>query len=287
MGKISNINSLRALLRGALASAIAAFTVIPSSASAEIVARSEAGFAIIHIGDVAAQPDEIWRNVLLPNKWWSKDHSFSGDSKNFYLEPKISGCFCELLPAASDAQKNVGEVEHMRIIHIDRNRTLRMRGALGPLQSEAVNGTLTIAIKSNGDGTSKLSFSYVVGGYMRYDITKISPLIDAVIGEQFANLVKLLGPALSAKRDDAGRANATGEGGDTDDPLSLNGLLGDDAVSSAQNPDDENSSDENTDSPDTIISSDAAADAAADAALRAGIKKLQEAEEKPGSVRER
>lgn len=88
----------------------------------------------------------------------------------------------------------------MRIIHIEKDRVLRLTGALGPLQSEAVNGTLTIAIQANDNGTSKLSFSYIVGGYMRYQVGAIAPNVDKVIGEQFTNLSKLLGPVIVLPR---------------------------------------------------------------------------------------
>lgn len=181
---------------------ISCVAFIPSQASARVAAQSDNGFAILHIGDVAANPEDIWRNLLTPNKWWSAEHSWSGNADNFYLEPKVNGCFCELLTKASADGSIVqnGEVEHMRIIHIEKDRVLRLTGALGPLQSEAVNGTLTIAIQANDNGTSKLSFSYIVGGYMRYQVGAIAPNVDKVIGEQFTNLSKLLGPVIVLPR---------------------------------------------------------------------------------------
>lgn len=182
--------------------AVAFFTCValmPSTASAEVTDQSDNGFSIIYIGDVAASPEDIWRTILLPATWWSADHSWSGNAENFYIEPKVNGCFCELLMDEQDDGTTIqaGEVEHMRIIHINKDRVLRMAGALGPLQSEAVNGTLTIAIQPNDNGTSKLSFSYIVGGYMRYPVASIAPNIDQVIGEQYTNLAKKLGPIIT------------------------------------------------------------------------------------------
>lgn len=186
-------------LRFALCFFLAPIFILPTPAIAEINSQSDNGFSVFHIADVAAEPDEIWGKLILPNSWWSGDHSFSGDADNFYLEPNVGGCFCELLKTEENGEiSDAGAVEHMRIIHIDRERSLRMLGALGPLQSEAVNGTFTVAIKSNGDGTSKLSFLYVVGGYMRFEVSKIAPSIDQVVGEQFGNLVKLIGPVLKS-----------------------------------------------------------------------------------------
>ncbi len=202
--KIGLISELRSIL----SIIIAAIFLSSNAAVAEVNSQSDNGFSVFHITDVAAEPDEIWSKIILPNSWWSGEHSFSGDAENFYLEPKINGCFCELLiDRDSEVQKETGVVEHMRIIHIRDYEVLRMTGALGPLQSEAVNGTFTIAIKSNGDGTSKISFLYVVGGYMRLEIPKIAPAIDRVVGEQFGNLVELIGPVLNSEEVDSADAD--------------------------------------------------------------------------------
>jgi hypothetical protein len=96
---------------------------------------------------------------------------------------------------AKSASKPAGSVEHMRVIFAQPGKVLRMQGALGPLQSEAVLGTLTVAMqpvlaKNGGKPLTKLSFSYVVGGYMRYKVSEIAPAVDKVIGEQFASLIK-------------------------------------------------------------------------------------------------
>ena len=196
-------------LRSSLAIFILTIFLWPNVAASKITAQSENGFAVFHAADVAAEPDEIWNKIILPNRWWSGKHSFSGDAENFYLEPKINGCFCELLvDRDSEVQKETGVVEHLRIIHIRDYEVLRMTGALGPLQSEAVNGTFTIAMKSNGDGTSKISFLYVVGGYMRFEGPKIASSIDNVVGEQFSNLVKLIGPLQKLEEIDSNDANA-------------------------------------------------------------------------------
>jgi alpha-D-ribose 1-methylphosphonate 5-triphosphate synthase subunit PhnG len=87
-------------------------------------------------------------------------------------------------------KKPVGSVEHMRVIYAHPRHVLRMQGALGPLQSEAVLGTLTVAIEpvKDTEGRSKISFSYVVGGYNRYKNAEIANAVDRVLGEQFANL---------------------------------------------------------------------------------------------------
>lgn len=166
-------------------------------AHAEIKAQSEAGFNVVHIAEVAATPDEIWKRLMSPKDYWSKEHSWSGSAAGFFIEPQAGGCFCELLQDAPSNGKNKsgGSVEHMRVIFIQPGKVLRMQGALGPLQSEATLGTLTVAMQSmpvkiGAKPSTKLSFSYVVGGYMRYKVNEIAPNVDKVIGEQFSNLIE-------------------------------------------------------------------------------------------------
>ena len=62
---------------------------------------------------------------------------------NMRIEPKPGGCFCEAVPAG---RRSGGEIEHMRVIYVAPGSTLRMSGGLGPLQSEAVTGVLTMTL---------------------------------------------------------------------------------------------------------------------------------------------
>ncbi len=176
--------------------ALAAF-VISAPAHAEVKAQSDTGFNVVHIAEVEAAPDVIWKRLISPKDYWSKEHSWSGSSAGFYIDAQAGGCFCELMQdkGADSKAKPAGSVEHMRVIFAQPGKVLRMQGALGPLQSEAVLGTLTVAIqavaaKNGGKPLTKLSFSYVAGGYMRYKVSEIAPSVDKVIGEQFANLIK-------------------------------------------------------------------------------------------------
>lgn len=175
---------------------------LSSPAFAEVKATSETGFNVVHIAEVTATPDAVWKRLLAPKDWWNKAHSWSGSSEGFYIDPQANGCFCELFQQKGDDGKikTVGSVEHMRVIFSQPGKVLRMQGALGPLQSEAVIGTLTVAMEPIKDSeNTKLSFSYVVGGYMRYKVAEIAPAVDKVLGEQFKNLAA---PFASKKLDD-------------------------------------------------------------------------------------
>jgi hypothetical protein len=163
-----------------------------SPAFADVKAASETGFNIIHIATVQATPDEIWKRLVAPKDYWNKSHSWSGSTVGFYIDAQANGCFCELFQEtdANGKVKTVGSVEHMRVIFAQPGKVLRMQGALGPLQSEAVIGTLTVAMEpAKEDGGTRVSFSYVVGGYMRYKVADIAPAVDKVLGEQFKNML--------------------------------------------------------------------------------------------------
>jgi hypothetical protein len=171
----------------------AALTAFSAPAAAEVKTQSDTGFSVVHMADVAATPDQIWKRLIAPKDYWSKNHSWSGSVAGFYIDAQAGGCFCELIQdkGADGKIKNVGSVEHMRVIFASPGKVLRMQGALGPLQAEAVLGTLTVAMEPLKDGKgTKLSFSYVVGGYMRYKSAEIATNVDKVIGEQFASLIK-------------------------------------------------------------------------------------------------
>jgi hypothetical protein len=73
-----------------------------------------------------------------------------------------------------------------------------MRGALGPLQSEPVEGVLTITLKTEAEGGTHIVWEYAVGGPMRYEVPTIAKAVDGVIAEQVERLAAFLGPTEAA-----------------------------------------------------------------------------------------
>ncbi len=181
-----------------------ALAVTASSASAKVIDQSEIGFTVAHTAQVAATPADVWKMLRSPDKWWSQDHSWSGDAANFWLDSQAGGCFCEKL---SDAGAGMGSVQHARILFAKPNELMRLSGAFGPLQGEAVTGTLTIQIRETPTGAA-LRFDYVVGGYMRFKTADIAPAVDKVIGEQLAGLARALGGTLPPTREEKAAAEA-------------------------------------------------------------------------------
>lgn len=178
---------------------LVAALALAAPAQAEVIAKSDAGFVTRATVTVAKPPAETWAALVAPARWWNKAHTWSGDAANLYLDPQATGCFCEFLPLPKDGPPNGrrGSVEHMHVIHVDPNKVLRMSGALGPLQSEALNGTLTVTLKPV-DGGTRILFEYVVGGYMRFKTDDIAPAVDGVMSEQLHRLAALLGPVADA-----------------------------------------------------------------------------------------
>lgn len=171
--------------------------------SAEVVQKSDAGFVVRVTQEVAATPADAWKAFVTPSIWWSGSHTFSGSAANLTLDPTANGCFCEKLPVPKDASagQKPGSVMHMRVLYAEPYRALRMTGGLGPLQSEAINGTMTVTFKpvdGAGQKGTRILWEYVVGGFMRYKTDMISGAVDKVLSDQLAGLAKVLGPMAPA-----------------------------------------------------------------------------------------
>ncbi|MBT0666889.1 SRPBCC family protein [Novosphingobium profundi] len=177
-------------------------------AQAKVAEVSERGFIVRHMFDVPADAQKTWDMLLEPAQWWNSAHTWSGDAANLSIDAKAGGCFCEILPNESSPRAAPrGSVEHMRVVYIERPRVLRMSGALGPLQADAVNATLTIQLKPDeGDaaGSTHILLEYVVGGYMRRGAEAMAPAVDAMLGQQMEGLVAKLGGAFARAFGDAG-----------------------------------------------------------------------------------
>ena len=174
---------------------LAGASLFAAPLSAEVVEETPTGFTTRDSVVVKGTPYEVWLALIAPAKWWNKSHTWSGDAANLYISPQANGCFCELLPPPADAPEEIrrGSALHMTVIQADPGKALRMRGGLGPLQSEPADGVLTVALSKSGEGT-RIVWEYVVGGPMRYKVPEISKAVDGVMSQQLRGLARLLGP---------------------------------------------------------------------------------------------
>jgi uncharacterized protein YndB with AHSA1/START domain len=160
-------------------------------AAAEVSAVTASSFELRDSTHIAAPPDKVYGLLIQPAHWWSSDHTFSGHAANLTLDARAGGCWCEALPGG-------GSVEHLRVVYVAPGKLLRLRGALGPFQGLAVDGVMTWSIKAVGNGTD-LTFSYVVAGYSKDGFDDLAKSADQVLGDQLAQLKKIVEAGSAAK----------------------------------------------------------------------------------------
>lgn len=195
----------------------AAVLALSAPVAAEVVQTSDHGFTTRDSVVVKGSLYDAWLALVAPARWWNKSHTWSGDAANLYISAQANGCFCELLPAPEGAPEEVrrGSVMHMAVIMVDPGKVLRMRGGLGPLQSEPADGVLTVTLSSVEGGT-RIVWEYVVGGPMRYEIPQISKAVDGVMSDQLRRLARLLGPVITEEKPGQESERETGASAETD-----------------------------------------------------------------------
>lgn len=161
--------------------AVLLFGLAATPVAAEVTAVTPTSFIVEHGVTLSVPPAAAWDMLRAPQKWWDPEHTYSGDSANLYLDAQATGCFCERMP-------DKGSVEHMHVVYMAPGKMLRMSGALGPLQAEAVTGTMALTVGADGADGSKVTMTYVVGGYMRQGGEALAPLVDKVLGTQMTRL---------------------------------------------------------------------------------------------------
>jgi uncharacterized protein YndB with AHSA1/START domain len=159
---------------------IAAGLLLAAPASAEVISSSPIHFDIESHVIVAATPARTYEALGRIGAWWNGAHSYSGNAANMRLELWAGGCFCETLADG-------GTVEHMHVVQVLPERLIRMTGALGPLQSEALTGTLTWSLRAVPGGT-EITSVYLVSGHVRGDTGSYAAPVDAVLREQLERL---------------------------------------------------------------------------------------------------
>jgi uncharacterized protein YndB with AHSA1/START domain len=149
-------------------------------ASAEVKSVTANGFEVATAATIGAPPDRVYAALGEVGHWWDPSHTFSRDAANLSIELRAGGCFCERL-------KDDGSVQHLQVVYAAPGQGLRLRGALGPLQTEGVDGTLSWMLKP-GEGGTTVNLSYVLGGYIRSGMEQWAPKVDRVLYEQLQRL---------------------------------------------------------------------------------------------------
>jgi len=153
-------------------------------ARAEIVSAGQSGFNLRHVAEVPNPAPVVWASLADIGKWWDPEHTYSGDSRNLTLEPFVRGCFCEKLSLYAG-------IEHATVIYAQPAKTLRLSGALGPLQEFGVSAVMTWNIEPAGGG-SRITLTYNVGGFADRPLADWAPLVDEMLGGQLKRLVRYI-----------------------------------------------------------------------------------------------
>jgi len=170
-----------AVVRFALLCALPGFAPV---ARAAVVETTPQGFEVRKVVAIAAPPEAVYEAFVKVGSWWSSDHTFSGDAGNLSLDPRPGGCFCEKLPDG-------GGVVHLMVVNLAPGKMIRLRGALGPLQSGGLAGAMTVTFAANGSGT-ELTMTYDAGGYFPGGLESIASAVDFVLSQQFDRLARFV-----------------------------------------------------------------------------------------------
>ena len=164
---------------------LAMAATLSAGASAEVSGVSATGFLVTHRQEVNATPQRVFDAIGQVDRWWNVEHSYSGRGANLHLDLSAGGCFCE--------RWDTGSVQHAQVVYVDRrNSTVRLLGALGPLQARAAHGVLTFAAAPL-DGKTVLTVTYRVVGPADVGLDKSAAGVDQVIGDAAARLARFAG----------------------------------------------------------------------------------------------
>jgi hypothetical protein len=159
--------------------------LISQNCGAEIISAAPAGFSIRHVVEApGVPPPTVWAALSDISKWWDPEHTYSGDARNLSLDPTVHGCFCEKLGLYAG-------IEHAHVVYAQPAKTLRLSGALGPLQEAAVTGSMTWQIDPAGGG-SRITVTYNVGGFADRPLADWAPIVDEMLGAQARRLARFV-----------------------------------------------------------------------------------------------
>lgn len=144
---------------------------------------AEHGFTVRTGVEVSAAPLEVYGTfVERVGSWWDPAHTFFGDAGRLSMEARPGGCFCE-------RGEGRQAVEHLAVVFVDPGRQLRLRGGLGPLQGEALEGSMTVSFAPLGEGGStRVELVYRVGGYAKGGVEAFAVPVDRVLTELLQRL---------------------------------------------------------------------------------------------------
>ena len=154
--------------------------VLFAPASAAVVGADSHGFELRHTLDLPIPPAQALAAFGQVGSWWSKDHTYSGNSARLSLQMRPGGCWCEQLDGG-------GGVEHLRVAFYQPGKRVVLTGGLGPLLFEGTSGVMDVRATPTKAG-SQLVINYRVGGFARGNGTEMALAVDQVLRDQTERL---------------------------------------------------------------------------------------------------
>lgn len=112
-------------------------------------------------------------------KWWSSDHTWSGNSENLSLDLER----CVFIEKLADG----GFCRHLELAHYEPGKLIRLTGGLGPLKEMGLDGTMTIRF-SEKEGKTLIDAKYAVHGYSPDGFDALSSVVHRVLDQQLERL---------------------------------------------------------------------------------------------------
>lgn len=159
----------------------AAFALVASPASAEVVERSADHFVLRYAVALEAGPEDFIDALEHIGEWWNPAHTYSGDARNLSLALDPGTCFCEAMPDGST-------FDHGGVYEYDPGTGVLIDAALGPLRGKTTLSNWTIGWTGANRG-SELVMSYVVRGE---GVGAMADGVDAVMDDQFHRMVRFI-----------------------------------------------------------------------------------------------
>jgi hypothetical protein len=159
-------------------------TTLSWEAEADVLNSGPGGFVLEITTVVDKTVEESYAQFLRIDEWWDGDHSWFGSADNFYLEPMVGGCFCEV--------KGDKQAQHMRVSFVEPNKEVRMLGGLGPLQMLGVHGAMSWKFLPTDDNQTRILHRYAVTGFHEDGLDKLAAVVDSVQTSQVQRLADRL-----------------------------------------------------------------------------------------------
>lgn len=136
------------------------FVALPFTVGrSEVVPFATSGFTVTHEVTLPGSPEVIYDAFTGDVKpWW--DHTWSGNPKALYIEPKAGGGFYELFDDSGNGAL------HATVITAWRGKLLRMDGPLG-LAGDAMTMVHTLEFSARGEDSTLLKLTTNAAGQVK------------------------------------------------------------------------------------------------------------------------